>query len=78
MRYYLLNRPPDIGTHPAGETAREVWAPSREIPGSARCAHGWVEYPEPLPFDEVWRYELLPADEDEVDRYYDWRDEVGR
>jgi hypothetical protein len=77
-RYYFLNRPPAIGTHPAGEVARECWLPRRDIPGTERPAYGWVDYPEPLDFEQVWRYELFPADPAEVDAYWDWRDEQGK
>ncbi len=77
-RYYLINRPPSIGTHPAGEIDREVWIPRRTIPNTERDCYGWVEWAEPLDFEQVWGYEMLPADDDEFERYYDWRDEVGK
>lgn len=77
-RYYFINRPPSIGTHPQGETGRKAFAYRETIPGTERLSHGWVEYPQPLDFEQVWRYELYPADEAEADRYYDWRNEVGK
>ena len=76
-KYYFINRPPSIGTHPAGESEREVWQPVRKTP-SGRWAHGWVEYPERLDFAEIWNYELWPADHHEFNEYRDWRDEVGK
>ena len=81
-KYYLINRPPSIGTHPDGEIEREVWMPARQIPDRHNLggwsALGWVAYDEPLDFEMVWRYELRPADNLELDRYYDWRDEEGK
>lgn len=77
-RYYFISRPPDIGTHPAGEVRREVWYPAKDIPNTERHGWGWVEYAEPLEFEQVWKYELFPADDEELDAYYDWRNEVGK
>jgi hypothetical protein len=74
FRYYFLSRPPFIGTHPSGETNRQVWQPVELIPDTERPAHGWVEYSEPLGHYDVWRFELYPADEDELKRYNDWRE----
>jgi hypothetical protein len=76
--YYFLLRPPFIGTHPAGEVSREVWQPVQNIPGTERHAHGWVKYPAPLDFDQVWKYDLYPANEDGLNRYWDWREENNR
>jgi hypothetical protein len=63
-RYYLLNRPPSLGTHPPGETGRETWLPKRaiptDLPGYERQACGYVEYAAPLPLAQVWNYELEP------------------
>lgn len=63
-RYYLLNRPPTIGTHPPGAIEQEVWLPKRVIPavlpGYDRQACGYVVYGEPLPLTQVWKYELEP------------------
>ena len=78
FRYYFLNRPPFIGTHPSGETSRKVWQPVEMIPGTERHAHGWVEYPHALESYDIWRFELYPADEDELKRYNEWREEEGR
>lgn len=79
-RYYLLYRPPHIGTHPAqGEVARDVWFPSRRIPaehqpeGGERHALGWVEYDRQLSEDEVYRYDLYPAAMQERERSELWR-----
>jgi hypothetical protein len=74
-RYYFLNRPPSIGTHPPGEGGRKVFDFMQEIPGTERYAHGWVEYSEPLDFALVWKYELFPGDPQEMETYWDWRDE---
>lgn len=92
-RYYFLYRPPAIGTHPIGETGRETWMPRRQVPEVPRQpAFGWVEYPDPLPLEDVISYELLPQDEEERARLTLWnrygpnaeetlryyRDKVGR
>ena len=74
-KYYFLNRPPSIGTHPNGAVATEVWMPRQDIPGTERPAFGWAEYPDPLQFEQVWQYELFPDDEAEQDLYWEWRDE---
>lgn len=77
-RYYFLNRPPSIGTHPTGEINRELWYPVQDIPGTERHAWGWVEYPEALEYEQVWKYELFPHGDAAIDAYFDWRDEVGK
>lgn len=83
-RYYFLNRPPSIGTHPAGETARESWVPRQdaqledEVGEYTRPVWGWVEYPQALTFEQVWKYDLIPAGKDELIRYNQWRDEEGK
>lgn len=76
-RYYMLNRPPDIGTHPKGETAREVWLPRKDIPDTERPAYGWIEYETELEPYEIWRYEMYPADEYELSRYNVEREKHG-
>jgi hypothetical protein len=69
-RYYLVNRPPHIGTHPrGGEVARDVWMPGKRIEEQPedhdRRALGWVEYDRQLTVEEIRQYELFPADERE-------------
>ena len=73
--YYLLNRP-DV--QPSGYTAKEVWSPTKRVLGSGRWAHGWAEYAELLPFELVWKFDLFPADPEELERYWAWRDEEGK
>lgn len=75
--YYAINRPPDFATVPAGAVETEVWPGTRQVPGTERFAHGFVTYASPLPYQLVWKYELLPADPAEQEDYWDWRDEVG-
>lgn len=79
-RYYLRNRPPGYAQMPDGHTAFEGGLPSRSypfppyafttLPGTEflHC-FGWVEYPEPLTFHTLWRWDLLPADPVEYARY---------
>lgn len=63
-RYYLLNRPPSIGTQPPGFTNRETRVPRQDIPanpdGYDRPAWGYVDYDAPLPLAQVFGYELEP------------------
>ena len=77
-RYYYLNRPPGIGCQPDGFTERERWSPKREIPGTERTAHGWVEYLEKLDPYQIWKWEFYPADPVELEAYWDWREEEQR
>jgi len=71
-RYYLINRP-DV--QPSGFIDKEIWYPSKTIPGTQRWAHGWAEYAQPLSFEMIWKFDLFPASEDIVNAYWDWRDE---
>jgi hypothetical protein len=68
-RYYLLNRPPGIGTHPPGAVDKKVWLPRQAIPsaeqaGYDRQAFGYVSYDSPLPLAQIWQYELEPDPDD--------------
>ena len=78
-RYYFLNRPPSIGTHPTeNETGRKVWMPRKEIPGLQRPALGWTEQSEKIPFYDIWRFELLPHALGERVKYEQWRQDNSR
>jgi len=59
--YLFRNRPPGIGCQPDGWVNRETWMPAKEI--QERFFLGQVEYAEPLPFEQVKRYELWPESE---------------
>lgn len=64
-RYYLRLRPPSISTHPAGAVNQECWSPVRPVPpgpvkGYQTKAHGFVDYAEPLPLNEIFHWDLLP------------------
>lgn len=61
-RYYYRNRPPSIGTQPAGFISTEAWLPTRITP-HRHTAFGWVEYDRPLTTEEISSYELF---EDEM------------
>lgn len=73
-KYYYLNRPPSIGCQPDGFTERECWMPMQQIPGSERMAFGRVTYPEHLEFDQVWKYDLLPAAKKDQAEMVFWRE----
>lgn len=73
-KYYLRNRPPCIGTHPAGAISQQVWWPAQQV-GSDQDSLwydvlGWVEYDEPLTLDQMWKYELWPHDKTEQCAYW--------
>lgn len=68
-KYYLLNRPPCIGTHPKGAITMQAWMPAVQIE-AGHLALGWVEYDDPLPLHQVWTYELWPADRTEQCAFY--------
>ena len=70
-RYYALNRPPGFAAVPDGWCLREIWAPMHEVNDWLQ-AFGWVEYAEPLPFEKVWRYDLMPAAVIAQGRYSKW------
>lgn len=73
-RYYLRNRPPSIGTHPAGAVntvATEYQRMSDEFQSekSDFWAHGYVEYGHPLTLPEIYGYQLFPTDSLEQAEY---------
>jgi len=78
VRYYMLNRPPGFATIPDGWIEYDVWMPSRTIPGSTWNALGWVEFTAPLAPEQVWKWELYCADDDERLAYQEWREENSR
>ena len=74
--YLMPNRPPSIGTHPAGEIARKTWLPKALCPFHPNPALigtqtfcGWVLYDNPALVDDIRRYELVPADPKEYALY---------
>ena len=83
MTKYLYNltlRPPSIGCYPdrdnAGqplqaEIVADYWPPKRV---DNHNLYAVVAYPEPLEFERIWRYDLLPADKLEEARYGFWLD----
>lgn len=58
MRYYLLYRPPSIGTHPKG-AVNVVAFDKREKIKPGVWAWGYVEYDRKLSEEEIRNYELL-------------------
>lgn len=77
--YILTLRPVTIGTYPTHDTTGRALQPSivdsffppQRTPDN-RNHYGTVRYPEPLPFEYVWHYDLLPADEVERAHYTFW------
>jgi hypothetical protein len=58
FKYYLRNRPPDIGTYPKGAVMKEAWLP-RKVTPKGNMAFGWVSYDRELTPDEIKNYELF-------------------
>jgi len=76
--YHLTLRPADIGCYPdrnsAGarieaEIIESHWPPKR---ADNRNLYAVIAYAEPLEFDRIWRYDLLPADPVERAHYAFW------
>lgn len=59
--YFLVNRPPDIGTYPRKDTflACEGFESRAYVTSIDRYAWGWVSYSEPLTDKEIEQYELV-------------------
>ena len=80
MNDYLLTlRPATIGTYPTRDAAgrdlrptviEDHWPP-RRTPDN-RNHYATVRYPEPLNFERIWRYDLLPVDQVEMAHYTFW------
>ncbi len=82
-RYFYINRPFCIGCQPEGFIDAETWMPAKPqllIGRGESPWHvlGWVEYPQPLTPEQVWKWELWPNDAAEVIAYLDWREEHRR
>lgn len=74
--YYFINRPPFVGTHPAGALKIEAWEPRREAAGIVGWIFwGYAIYDFQLDPQLIWKYELYPADTEELQAYRDWREE---
>ena len=78
FRYYALLRLPGYAAVPDGWCLKEFWTPCKDIPGTEIHAHGWVEYPRPLPFEKAWQFDLIPADELEWNDYREWYEKNRR
>lgn len=78
--YHLTLRPVTIGTYPTHDvitnrnlepTIVDSFYPPQRTP-DGRNHYGTVRYPAPLPFERIWRYDLLPADKVERAHYVFW------
>lgn len=69
-KYYLNNRPVDIGTVPRPKEIikSENWIPSK----NNGYLYGFVVYNSKLSFQEIFRYELIPHDTVEWAKYMFW------
>lgn len=76
--YFTLARPPSYANYPdkpAQPTALDIWMPMKDIPGHPGWqALGWIEYDEPLGFETVWHWSLLPADPVEWANFQFWKE----
>ena len=72
--YYYRNRPPRIGCQPKGfdPELTEYWRPRRKVNGIPY--HGKASYPAPLTPEQIWQYELRPADLVEYAEFIFWED----
>ena len=75
-RYYALFRPVGYACIPDGWCLREPWSPMRHV--DSWYVHGWVEYPEPLPMERIWKFDFIPANETEQKQYFQWHEENRR
>jgi hypothetical protein len=75
LKYYYVNRPGGIGCQPEGWEDIHSGLPKtiREADWGEVDSFGWVTYPEPLDFELIWKYDLVPHDEPEWARYMLWR-----
>jgi hypothetical protein len=79
-KYFYTLRPGDYGCQPAGfVNKKSVYTPVKieiaSIPGHEpilwHCS-GFVEYEKPLTFEQIWKYDLSPADKVEWAHYRFW------
>ena len=74
--YRLTQRPASWGTYPdesrgyEPEITEEHWPPRVGLDG--RNHYATVQYPEALPFDMIWRYDLIPSNAVEAAHYLFW------
>lgn len=77
-RYYYLYRPPGTGCQKDGFINRERWMPAELIPDTGQRALGWVDYPFRLDLEDVWKWELQPANMYDRKLYWEWRESEMR
>ncbi len=76
-KYYYLSRPPSIGTQPPGFTGQETWCPKQHPPEFIRGAWGVATYPDQLPFQLVYKFDLFPVNRAEALCFQAWREKPG-
>ena len=73
FRYYFVNRPPFYRARPDGAVQFSIWTPTQPVQDlDNRYFHGWADFPAQLPFDVIWKWDLLPAAPAERKAYLDW------
>ncbi|MCL4296201.1 MAG: hypothetical protein KJ077_10755 [Anaerolineae bacterium] len=62
FKYFFMLRPPSIATHPDGFIEYKRYEQRERHEATGRLVHGWVTYPQRLPFHQANHYDLLPDD----------------
>lgn len=73
-KYWMRSRP-GWDTVPKGYTAfysGYTFYDEQVSAGFTLSVFGWVQYPQPLTFEDCWKYELLPDDPIEYAHYTFW------
>lgn len=63
-KYWYMLRPPSYAHQPKGQIEMEGGIPKQiwHAGFGEVYSFGWVTYPEPLPFDQAWHFDLIPDD----------------
>jgi len=72
-KYYCIVRPPVYAAKPCGFADYEIWLPGRYLDNGAGPWLGWITYPKRLTFEQIWRFDLSPADFREYAWYTLWQ-----
>ncbi len=78
FRYWLTHRPPHVGCMPDGYTRTMVYERLNLVAGqhdSQIHALGYADYPSPLSPQQCYDYELVPANAQERQTFFDWKNQ---